>query len=258
MSRPYATRDEAYAELAASPVIRELRGHPKAIVMFAPLLEDHKLEELLERAKQCYVEASQQAALAEAPSAGEEAGMGAGGGGGGPDGGKGGGGGGLGGKGAGGEGEGRELDALALEREMEEAKRYLRDPGCQRLWLEVVRQGGARQSSSMHQGVPWYRLTDALQEELRKALVDALRLLRLRIHPPTSGELLSPPPPVGVAEEKEKEKDGGQGQGQGQEEGKEPQPQPPASPDPNDVIRGLEPSDIQFVKDKLLVSSLVC
>lgn len=235
MSRPYATRDEAYAELAASPVIRELRGHPKAIVMFAPLLEDHRLEELLDRAKQCYVEASQQQALSEAPSMGEE-GAGAGGGAtGGPDGS----GGGLvgGGKG-GGEGEGKELDALALERETEEAKRYLRDPGCQRLWLEVVRQGGARQSSSMHQGVPWYRLTDALQEELRKALVDALRLLRLRVQPPPEGA-------VGVAEEKEK----GGGQGQGQEE---------ADGGGSDVIRGLEPSDTQFVKDKLLVRLFVC
>jgi hypothetical protein len=29
MNRPYATREESYAELAASPVLQQLRGHPK-------------------------------------------------------------------------------------------------------------------------------------------------------------------------------------------------------------------------------------
>jgi len=55
---PNATRDEAYAELASSPVLAELHGHPRAIVTFAPLLEENKLEELLERAKECYAEAT--------------------------------------------------------------------------------------------------------------------------------------------------------------------------------------------------------
>ena len=213
MSRPYATREEAYAELAASPVIRELRGHPKAIVMFAPLLEDNRLEGLLDKAKQCYVEASQ-AAQVETPSVGEEDGDGAG-------------------RGIravdGSKDEGKELDALTLEREMEEARRFLREPTCQHLWLEVVRQGGARQSSSMHQGVPWYRLTDALQEELRKALLDALRLMRLPLLPagPVDGG-------VEEAKAREEQKDGTWGDhGAG------------------DMIRGLESGDIQFIKDRL-------
>lgn len=124
--RPYATQDEAYAELAASPAVRELRGHPKAITMFAPLLEEQRLEDLLEKAKQCYAEASQ-VAQAETPSMGEEAGNGKGG---------------LlqdgSGRGLVGGGEGAaEMDAMCLEREAEEAKRYIRDPNCQRLWLEV-------------------------------------------------------------------------------------------------------------------------
>jgi hypothetical protein len=28
-SRPYATREDAYAEIAATPAVRELKGHPK-------------------------------------------------------------------------------------------------------------------------------------------------------------------------------------------------------------------------------------
>lgn len=32
---------------------------------------------------------------------------------------------------------GVELDAAMLEREAEDAKRYLRDANCQRIWLEV-------------------------------------------------------------------------------------------------------------------------
>ena len=259
MSRPYATREEAYAELAASPVIRELRGHPKAIVMFAPLLEDHRLEDLYEKAKQCYLEAST-AAEVELPSKEEEEGVG------------GGGGGGTGGRGSTVDVEGKELDALTLERETEEARRFLRDSTLQRLWLEVVRQGGARQSSSMHQGVPWYRLTDALQEELRRALVDALRLLRLRITDPSAAAVASLATTTmgssgssgvgggGLEESKSSISSPlftplSSGGIEAKEEGKgadvSNHKEGGGGGDDDGVIRGLEPGDIQFIKDRL-------
>jgi hypothetical protein len=121
VSRPYVTREEAYAELAHSPVVGELRGHPKAIVMFAPLLEDNQLDGLLNKARECYNEAIR--GQAEADNGG-------------------------GGEGADGEGAdgaalreqdapALEMDAASLEREAEEARRYLRDPNCQRIWLDV-------------------------------------------------------------------------------------------------------------------------
>jgi hypothetical protein len=239
MSRPYATREEAYAELAASPVIRELRGHPKAIVMFAPLLEDHRLEDLYDKAKQCYVDASQVVEV-DTPSMGEEeSGIGGGGGGGGS----------RISSAENGRDEKRELDALALARETEEARQFLREPTSQRLWLEVVRQGGARQSSSMHQGVPWYRLTDALQEELRKALIDALRLSRFHIedfcatHCSTNGNggaegsKAFSPPAVSETKEDSKVADGAT----------------ISIADKEGTIRGLEPGDIQFIKDRLVI-----
>ena len=86
----------------------------------------------------------------------------------------------------------------------------------------------------MHQGVPWYRLTDALQEELRKTLVDALRLMRLRINPKSKKAERADGHDVGNGD--------GDAEDSADEEGR----------GANDVIRGLEPSDIQFIKDKLV------
>ncbi|KAM3575264.1 hypothetical protein VYU27_002850 [Nannochloropsis oceanica] len=248
MSRPYATKEEAYAELAASPVIRELRGHPKAIVMFAPLLEDHRLKDLFEKAKLCYLEASTAAEI-DLPSKEEEEG-----------------GGGTGGRRSNFDAEAKELDASTLEKETEAARRFLRDPMSQRLWLEVVRQGGARQSSSMHQGVPWYRLTDALQEELRGALVDALRMLRLQVTDSSaalsssvtmkmsvgafagaggveeSKASMSPSMPLSSVGTEAKE------EGKGAEVSTYRRG---GETDDDGLVRGLEPGDIQFIKDRL-------
>jgi len=57
-TRPYSNKLEALSQLAASAVMKELHGHPKAIVMFAPLLETNRLENLTENARQCYLEAT--------------------------------------------------------------------------------------------------------------------------------------------------------------------------------------------------------
>lgn len=106
--------------------------------------------------------------------------------------------------------------------------------------LQVIRQGGARHSAGMHQGVPWYRLTDALQEELRKTLVDALRLMRLRINP--------------KSKKTERGRDGsgnGHDHVNGDEDGYDDEEEEEERGE-HDVIRGLEPSDIQFIKDKLV------
>jgi hypothetical protein len=77
--------------------------------------------------------------------------------------------------------------------------------------------------AGMHQGVLWYRLTDALQEELRKTLVEAMRLLRINV-------------------------------GSQQHTAEPPRPGNAPLPGESEVIRGLEPGDIQFIKDKLVGS----
>ena len=99
----------------------ELHGHPRAIVTFAPLLEENKLEELLERAKECYIEATKTKAPVVSERR-EEVG------------------GGLPGMmrdGAGGGTLHADGEVVLSEREVDEAKRYLTDPACQRIWLEV-------------------------------------------------------------------------------------------------------------------------
>jgi len=77
----------------------------------------------------------------------------------------------------------------------------------------VLRQGSSRQSF-FHQGVPWFRLTEALQEELKKGLLDAMR--SFRISPSSTAA-----PMEGM----------------------------------QDQIRGLESTDIQFIKSKLVSTS---
>ena len=57
-TKPYSNKLEALSQLAASAVMKELHGHPKAIVMFAPLLETNRLENLTDSARQCYLEAT--------------------------------------------------------------------------------------------------------------------------------------------------------------------------------------------------------
>lgn len=129
-ARPYATRDEAYAELASSPVLSELHGHPRAIVSFAPLLEEHKLEELMERAKECYTEATKTRSPPVNDRRDEGGNIGANGGGI------------MGmmrGEGTAGALHTEPSDGALSEREVDEARRYLTDPACQRIWLEVRR-----------------------------------------------------------------------------------------------------------------------
>ena len=88
---------------------------------------------------------------------------------------------------------------------------------CISITLQVLRQGSSRQSF-FHQGVPWFRLTEALQEELKKVLLDAMRSFRIS---PSSSTA-----PMEVANSTQ------------------------------DQIRGLESTDIQFIKSKL-VSRLI-
>jgi hypothetical protein len=71
------------------------------------------------------------------------------------------------------------MDASVLEREADEAQRFIRDPACQRLWLEVVQQG-TRPTSHMHHGVPWFRLTEAIDAEVKKTLVGGWGPIPLR------------------------------------------------------------------------------
>lgn len=111
------------------------------------------------------------------------------------------------------------------------------------LTTQVVRQGGIRQSSGMHQGVPWFRLADALQEELRKTLVDAMRLLRINIGAGGAGGAMSTTgaEAVGAAQQRA----GSmtlmtQGAGGA------------VVASDSDVIRGLDEVDMQFIKDKLV------
>lgn len=107
------------------------------------------------------------------------------------------------------------------------------------LTTQVVRQGGIRQSSGMHQGVPWFRLADALQEELRKTLVDAMRLLRINIGAGGAGGAMSTTgaEAVGAAQQRP----GAMTLGAGG-----------AVASDSDVIRGLDEVDMQFIKDKLV------
>jgi hypothetical protein len=72
-SKPFGARGEALAQLAMSPVLKELRGHPKAIISFAPLLESSRLENLLEAAKRCYREARARRPAQDGPGGGEDA-----------------------------------------------------------------------------------------------------------------------------------------------------------------------------------------
>lgn len=44
MNRPYATREESYAELAASPVLQQLRGHPKVKAILLCFVWHAKIE----------------------------------------------------------------------------------------------------------------------------------------------------------------------------------------------------------------------
>ena len=182
-----AAKTEALTQLSSSPVLRELHGHPKAILMFAPLLEGHRLEGLLEGAKRCYREASSNWGEGGREGGGEG----------------GGGGGGL-------KMGGGMMSAMALtevEKEEEEAcalKQFnFKDVACAKLWAELTssssssssfmlgggggagREGGSQRRSSLSSsstssvssssflslGVPWYRLAAALQVQLKEMLL---------------------------------------------------------------------------------------
>jgi hypothetical protein len=142
-SRPYAAKSEALAQLAVNPVMRELRGHPKAIVMFAPLLEGNRLESLGEAAQRCYKAAIKKPDDESKDDGGPRLFF-------------------------------KDASCEKLWTEVSASPWYAdqlsqwSDSGCCGGWQLTTT--GHRRSSSLV-GVPWYNLANALQQQLRDVLV---------------------------------------------------------------------------------------
>jgi len=166
-------------QLSSSPVLRELHGHPKAILAFAPLLEGHRLEGLNDRAKRCYRQASSHRGWGGRERGGEDERLKL--------------------------GRGMMSSMLLVEKEEEEAcalnQFNFKDGACAKLWAELTSSSsssssmlgvGSRRrsylstssssasfssssssssSSFLSLGVPWYRLAAALQAQLKEMLL---------------------------------------------------------------------------------------
>lgn len=127
-----AAKGEALTQLASSPVLRALHGHPKAILTFAPLLEGHRLDGLTEGAKRCYREATRRHSFSSAAAMGAPLLAGGGGGGGGVLGG--------GGMQNGGSAAGAHGGVEHEEPEEEGQQLQFKDPAAAKVWAEVGRR----------------------------------------------------------------------------------------------------------------------
>lgn len=95
-------------------------------------------------------------------------------------------------------------------------------------------------STSPHRSV----ICTTVQEELRKTMVDAMRLLRINIG--TSGPTSSAPPTSTPSD------GGGGGKGPSTSTSTSASATPSLTVGETDVIRGLDEADMQFIKDKLV------